>query len=71
MDCLDVAGRADPPLDVDDVRVAEGTDHLADRVGLADVGKELVPEAGALARALDYAGDVDERDASPVPPSPS
>ena len=44
-----------------DVGVIEGADHLADRVGLADVGEELVAEAGALARALDDARDVDER----------
>ena len=51
----------DPALDVHDVVVGEGAQHLADRVGLADVREELVAQAGALARALDDAGDVDER----------
>ncbi len=50
------------PGDVDDVVVGERAHHLADRVRLADVGEELVAQALALARALDDAGDVDERD---------
>ena len=53
--------RRDLAVDVHDVRVVEGADHLADRVGLADVGQELVAQALALAGALDDAGDVDER----------
>jgi GAF domain-containing protein len=38
----------------------EHPDDLADRVGLADVGEELVAEALALGGALDDAGDVQE-----------
>ena len=33
---------------------------MDDRVGLADVGEELVAEPFALRRAFDQAGDVDE-----------
>ena len=51
----------DLAVDVHDVGVVEGADDLADRVGLADVGEELVAQALALGGALDDAGDVDER----------
>ena len=61
-DRLDVARRVHAALDVDDVLVGEVADDLADRVGLADVGEELVAEALALARALHEAGDVHELD---------
>ncbi len=44
-----------------DVRVLEAAHDLGDRVGLADVGEELVAEPLPLARAADDAGDVDER----------
>ncbi len=59
-DRLDVALRVHAALDVDDVLVGEVAHDLADRVGLADVGEELVAETLALARALHEAGDVDE-----------
>ncbi len=55
VDGLDVVGRVDAAGDVDHVVVGEGAHHLADRVGLADVGQELVAQALALARALDDA----------------
>src|SRR5699024_711534 len=45
-----------------DVRVGEGTGDLADRLGFADVGEELVAQALTLAGALDDAGDVHEGD---------
>ena len=61
VDRLDVVGGADLAVDVDDVRVAERADDLADRVGLADVREELVAQALARARAAHDAGDVDER----------
>ena len=61
VDRLDVVGRVDAAVDVDDVLVVERADDLADRVGLADVREELVAQALALGRALDDAGDVDER----------
>ncbi len=43
-----------------DVGVGEVAHDLADGVGLADVGEELVAEALALVGTLDQAGDVDE-----------
>lgn len=55
-----VADGVDASVDVDDVVVAEYADDLADRVGFADVGEELVAHALTLGRALDDAGDVDE-----------
>jgi hypothetical protein len=60
-DRLDVGGGVDVAVDVHDVRVVEHAHDLADRVGLADVRQELVAQPGALGRALDDAGDVDER----------
>src|SRR5947208_194554 len=48
------------PLDVDDVVVLEAPHHVRDRVGLADVGEELISETLALGGAADQAGDVDE-----------
>ena len=61
VDRLDVVLRRDLTLDVHHVRVAEGADHLTGRVGLTDVGEELVAQALALARAAHQPGDVDER----------
>ena len=51
----------DLAVDVRHVVVGEHPHHLADRVALADVGQELVAQTRALRRALDDAGDVDER----------
>ena len=51
----------DRAVDVHDILVGEAAHHLRDRVGLADVGEELVAEPLAVARPLDDAGDVDER----------
>ena len=62
LDGLDVRAGIDLAVDVDDVLVAEEAHDLGDRVGLADVGEELVAEALALARALHEARDVDELD---------
>ena len=42
VDGVDVVGRVDLAVDVDDVVVFEGAYDLADRVGLANVGEELV-----------------------------
>ena len=53
---------ADLAVDVGDVGVGEDPDDLADRVGLADVGEELVAPPLPLGRALDHARDVDELD---------
>ncbi len=49
---------------MDDVRIGEDSDNLADRVRLADVGEELVAEALSFGRAADKPGDVDEADRS-------
>ena len=49
LDHLDVALRIDAALDVHDVRIVEAADDVQDRVGLADVGEELVAEPLALA----------------------
>jgi hypothetical protein len=62
LDHLDVGDRVDPAGDVDDVLVVEAADDVDDRIGLADVGEELVAEALALRRAGDEPGDVDELD---------
>jgi hypothetical protein len=59
-DRLDVGGGVDAAVDVHDVGIVEHAHDLADRVGLADVGQELVAQPRALGRALDDAGDVDE-----------
>ena len=45
-----------------DVVVDEAAHHVRDRIGLADVGEELVAQAFALRGAGDQAGDVDELD---------
>ena len=62
VDRLDVRDRVHVARDVDDVVVDEAAHDVRDRVGLADVGEELVAEALALRRARDQAGDVDELD---------
>ena len=48
VDDLDVADRVDRAELVDDVFIFKTTDHLDDRVGLADVGKELIAESGTF-----------------------
>ena len=60
IDGLEVLCRIDSALDMDDVRIGEGAEHLADGVGLADVGEELVAEPGAFAGPFDDARDIDE-----------
>ncbi len=42
------------------VRVGENAHYLADRVGLANVGKELIAQTLPLRRAAHQAGNVDE-----------
>jgi hypothetical protein len=59
-DRLDIAFRRHVPVHVRHVRVGEDPHHLADRIGLADVGEELVAQALALRGAADQAGDVGE-----------
>ena len=62
VDRLDVGDRVDLARDVHDVLVDEAAHDVRDRVGLADVGEELVAQALALRRAGDEARDVDELD---------
>jgi hypothetical protein len=65
LDRLDVAHRVDRSLRVQDRVVVMGADDVHDRVGLADVGQELVAEPLALAGAGHQPSDVMERDAVP------
>ena len=60
VDRLDVRARRDLAVDVHHVAVLEGAHDLADGVGLADVGEELVAQPLPLGRAAHDAGDVDE-----------
>ena len=62
VDRVDVVYRIHLAVDMHDVVVLERAHDLADRVGLADVGQELVAQAFAFGGALDDAGDVDEGD---------
>ena len=48
LDDLDIGPGVDLAVDVHDVVVIEDSDHLTDRVALADVGQEFVAQAGAL-----------------------
>ena len=57
---LHVFRRRHTAFDMHDVVILECAQHLADRIGLANVREELVAETGTLARALHDAGDVDE-----------
>ena len=52
-------------IGVDHVLIAVGPHHVDDRVGLADVGEELVAEALAFVRARHQPGDVVEVDRVP------
>ena len=45
---------------MDDVVIVEAPHDVHDGFTLADVGQELVAQAGALGGALDDAGDVDK-----------
>ena len=60
VDGVDVVGRIHLAVDMHNVIVFKSTHDFADRVGLADVGQELVAQAFALGGALDDAGDVHE-----------
>src|SRR5579872_2930570 len=62
LDGGDVAGRVDLAVDVDDVIVVEDPNDLADRIGLANRGEELIAQAFALRGTANDAGDVDEGD---------
>ena len=60
LDGLDVPGRVDGAVHVDDVAVLEAAHHVHDGVHLADVGEEFVAQPLAAARALHQARDVHE-----------
>ena len=62
LDRFHVRDGVDAAVRVHDVRVLVGADDVDDRVGLPDVGEELVAEALALVRAGDESGDVVELD---------
>ena len=57
-----VADGVDCAVHVGDVIVIEAPEHMDYGVGFADVGKELVAEAFALARSFHEAGYVDDFD---------
>ena len=62
VDCLNVAGRVDGALDVNNVVVFEAAHHMNHRIHLADVGEKLVAEALALRRALHKTRNVHKLD---------
>ena len=62
VDCLNVAGRVDGALDVNNVVVFEAAHHMNHCVHLADVGEKLVAESLALRRALHKTRNVHKLD---------
>ena len=62
LDRLDVGDRIDAAVGMDDPRVLVRPHDVHDRVGLADVGQELVAEPLAAVGAGDEPGDVVELD---------
>ena len=60
VDRVDIAGRVNLVVDVDDIRILEATYHVGDDPYLADVGQKLVAKPLALAGALDETGNIDE-----------
>ena len=42
------------------IAISKDSDDLADRIGLADIGQELIAKARALRCALDDACDINE-----------
>ena len=59
---LGVGDRVDSPLGMRNPLVAVGADHVADRVGLADLGQEAIAQPLAGRGALHQPGDVSELD---------
>ena len=57
-DRLEVTNRINRLLNVLNIGVLEGADHVEDTVDGANVGEELVAEASALRGAADEAGDI-------------
>ena len=62
LDRLDVGERVDAAVGVRHAGVGVAADDVADRIGLADRGEELVAQPLPLRGALDQAGDVVEGD---------
>ena len=62
LDGFNVRAGVHAAIDVHDVRVAEEAHDFTDGIGFADVRKELVAQALALAGARHQTGDVDELD---------
>ena len=62
VDGVDVIGWVDLAVDVHDVIILESTHDLTDRIGLTNVGKELVAQPFAFGGTLDDACDIDEGD---------
>ena len=62
VDRLDVGDRIDLAGDMDDVVIVEAAHDMRDRVGLADVGEELVAQSFAFRGAGHQARDVHELD---------
>ena len=60
LDDFAIAHRIDRAHDVGDVGILEAANDVHDRVGLANVGEELVAESFAFGRAFDESRDVDE-----------
>ncbi len=65
LDRFDVCDRVDPALGMDHVLIAVHAHDVHDRVGLADVGEELVAEPLAFVGSRHQAGDVVEVDRVP------
>src|SRR5699024_7856771 len=60
VDRVDVVAGTDLAVDVDDIVIDESADDLADGVGFADIGQELIAQALAFGRTAHDAGDVNE-----------
>ena len=61
---LYIAGRVDPVVDVDDIRILETADHMDQDSDLADRGQEAVSQPLALRGTRDQTGDINEFDCS-------
>ena len=60
VDDLLVSYRVYTAIDVNDVVVLKASHNMCNRVHLADVGEELIPEALSLGCTFDQAGNVNK-----------
>ena len=60
IDDFNVAHRVHTAQFVNDVVIFKTAHHLHDRIGLADIGEELVPQSGTLRSTFHQTGDVHE-----------